>query len=126
MTAQQPKWAYQLIVGGVVHNIQDTSLPGGSLHMHTQSYIAHKPLYEDRRHGTGLAGFDKKLSMVHTASALVSSLPSCQSFMQQRRITSEPQEKLPESSLNALNLKLPPLTRTRLTVTFEDSLVLPG
>lgn len=40
--------------------------------------------------------------------------------------TSEPQEKLPESSLRALNLKLPPLTRTRRTVTFEDNLVLPG
>jgi len=126
VTAQQPQWAYQLIVGGVVHNIQDTGLPGGSLHMHTPSYTAHKPLYEDRRHGAGLAEFEKKLSNVHTVSALVSSLPSCQLFMQQGGITSEPQEKLPESSLNALNLKLPPLTRTRLTVTFEDNLVLPG
>ena len=42
------------------------------------------------------------------------------------RFTSEPHEKLPESSLSALNLKLPPLTRTRRTVTFEDNLVLPG
>lgn len=44
----------------------------------------------------------------------------------QRVVTSEPQEKLPESNLSALNLKLPPLTRTRLTVTLEDNLVLPG
>lgn len=44
----------------------------------------------------------------------------------EQQLTSEPQEKLPESSLKALNLKLPPRTRTRLTVTFEESLVLPG
>ena len=42
------------------------------------------------------------------------------------RFTSEPHEKLPVSSLSALNLKLPPLTRTRRTVTLEDNLVLPG
>ena len=42
------------------------------------------------------------------------------------RRTSEPQEKLPESRRRARNLEFPPLTRTRLTVTFEDSLVMAG
>ena len=42
------------------------------------------------------------------------------------RLTSEPHEKLPESRRRALNLKLPPLTRTRLTVTLLDSFVMAG
>lgn len=44
----------------------------------------------------------------------------------QPSLTSEPHEKLPESRRRALNLKLPPLTRTRLTVTLLDSFVMAG
>ena len=41
--------------------------------------------------------------------------------------TSDPQEKLPESSRKALNLRLPPRTRTGRVVTLVvDSLVLAG
>lgn len=44
----------------------------------------------------------------------------------QQYLTSEPHEKLPLSKRRALNLKFPPRTLTRLTVTLEDSLVFAG
>ena len=46
---------------------------------------------------------------------------------QQLALTSDPHEKLPESKRRALNLKFPPLTRTRRTVlTLDVSFVLEG
>jgi hypothetical protein len=41
-------------------------------------------------------------------------------------LTSEPHEKLPASRRSARNLKAPPRTRTRRTVTLDDSLVMAG
>lgn len=108
---------HQLIVGRVVDDIQNTSLPGDSLH--------NGPDLSARSLG------QSSITPSNSVTANVMRLTDVWSLLigadtMPLLPTSEPQEKLPASSRKARNLKFPPRTRTLLTVTLDDSFVFAG